>query len=102
MRRKFQRRATIDNLVSVTKFRSFFSLKICVVFLVLFLIGSQNTLHCSDDSFKISDESFRTLSLAESGNVTDIPYVSQQMNGLCHWATQAMALHCAGVSLDLA
>jgi hypothetical protein len=72
------------------------------VFLVLLLIGFQNTLHYSDNSFIISDESFRTLSLAGSGNVTNIPYVSQQVNGLCHWATQAMALRCAGVSLDLA
>jgi len=69
---------------------------------VLLLVGSQNTLHYSEGYLSNHDESFNTLSLADSGNVAGISYVSQQMNGLCHWATQAMALQSVGISLDLA
>ncbi len=92
----------IDSLVSATKLRSLFFLKLCALALVLLLVGSQIIIHNGDDSLPIRDESLNTLSLADSGNVTEIPYVSQQVNGLCHWATQSMALRSAGISLDLA
>jgi hypothetical protein len=48
------------------------------------------------------DQSYNTFYLADSGNLTNIPYVFQEVNGLCHWATQTMALNAAGFSLDLA
>jgi hypothetical protein len=39
---------------------------------------------------------------ADSGEVTGVPYVWQEMNGLCYWATLSMALQSIGVQLDLA
>ncbi len=39
---------------------------------------------------------------ANSGIVTDVPYVWQEINGFCHWATLSMALQSIGVHLDLA
>lgn len=54
------------------------------------------------ESFRDYDESYNTYHLADSSNVTDIPYVFQEVNGLCHWATQTMALNVADVSVDLA
>jgi hypothetical protein len=39
---------------------------------------------------------------AESGEVTDIPYVWQELNGFCLWATLSMALQTIGIQLDLA
>lgn len=92
----------IDSLVSATKLRSFFFLKMCVVLLLLSFVSVPNTLYYRHDSFVTLDDSYTSLSLDGVGNVTGIPYVSQQVNGLCHWATQSMALHSAGVSLDLA
>lgn len=39
---------------------------------------------------------------ADSGEVMGVPYVWQEINGLCHWATLSMALQSIGVQLDLA
>jgi hypothetical protein len=39
---------------------------------------------------------------ADSGQVTDVPYVWQELNGFCHWATLSMALQSIGIQLDLA
>ncbi|MFW9811069.1 MAG: hypothetical protein ACFFF9_01290 [Candidatus Thorarchaeota archaeon] len=39
---------------------------------------------------------------ADSGEVTDVPYVWQEINGFCQWATVSMALQKIGVNLDLA
>ncbi|TFG99212.1 MAG: hypothetical protein E4H14_20390 [Candidatus Thorarchaeota archaeon] len=38
----------IDNLVSITKFRSLFLLKICVVLLALSFVGVPKTLHFTE------------------------------------------------------
>jgi len=38
----------------------------------------------------------------DSGKVTGIPYVWQELNGFCHWATLSMALQSIGIQLDLA
>ena len=91
----------IDSLVSLTKLRFIFFLEICVILFVLSLAGTLNILGTTD-TIRTDNESYRSYYLADSRNVTDIPYFSQQMNGLCHWAAQAMALESAGVSLDLA
>ncbi|MFX1578437.1 MAG: C39 family peptidase [Promethearchaeota archaeon] len=39
---------------------------------------------------------------AEAGEVTGVPYVWQELNGFCYWATLSMALQSIGVQLDLA
>jgi hypothetical protein len=39
---------------------------------------------------------------ADSGEVAGVPYVWQEINGLCYWATLSMALQSIGVQLDLA
>ncbi len=39
---------------------------------------------------------------ADSGEVTGVPYVWQELNGFCHWATLSMALQKIGIQLDLA
>jgi hypothetical protein len=39
---------------------------------------------------------------ADAGEVMGVPYVWQEINGLCHWATLSMALQSIGVQLDLA
>jgi len=91
----------IDSLVSVTKLRFIFLLEIFVLLLVLSLAGTSNIVGNADAHGDV-DYSYNSYSLSNSGNVTDVPYVSQQMNGLCHWATQSMALYSADVSLDLA
>ena len=69
---------------------------------MLLLVGSQNNLHYDEGVLSNHDDSLNTQSLADSENVINISYVSQQMNGFCHWATQAMALQSVGISLDLA
>ena len=38
----------------------------------------------------------------DSGEVTGIPYVWQELNGFCYWATLSMALQSIGIQLDLA
>lgn len=39
---------------------------------------------------------------ADSGEVTGVPYVWQELNGFCHWATLSMALQSIGIQLNLA
>ncbi|MFW9925383.1 MAG: C39 family peptidase, partial [Candidatus Thorarchaeota archaeon] len=39
---------------------------------------------------------------ADAGEVTGVPYVWQELNGFCHWATLSMALHSIGIQFDLA
>ena len=48
--------------------------------------------------FVITDQSLS----ADSGEVTGVPYVWQELNGFCHWATLSMALQKIGFQLDLA
>ena len=38
---------------------------------------------------------------ADSGEVTGVPYVWQEINGFCMWAAVSMAIQHAGVPLDL-
>jgi hypothetical protein len=37
----------------------------------------------------------------DSAYIADIPYSWQEINGFCHWASITMAMHCAGVELNL-
>jgi hypothetical protein len=46
----------------------------------------------SDPKFQLGED---------SAYINDIPYVWQEINGFCHWASLTMALHCAGVELNL-
>jgi hypothetical protein len=39
---------------------------------------------------------------ADSGEVEGVPYVWQELNGFCHWATLSMALQSISIQLDLA
>lgn len=91
----------IDSLVSVTKLRFIFLLEICVLLLVLSLAGT-STILGSTDSFGITEESYDKYYLADSDYLTDIPYVWQQTNGFCYWATLSMSLSPIGIDLDLA
>jgi len=43
-----------------------------------------------------------TFSIAEDyGHIDDVPYVWQEINGYCYWASVTMALQYIGVNLDL-
>jgi hypothetical protein len=46
----------------------------------------------SDPKFQLGED---------SAYITDIPYVWQEINGFCHWASITMAMHCVGVELNL-
>ncbi|MGY5871455.1 MAG: C39 family peptidase [Candidatus Thorarchaeota archaeon] len=92
---------TIDSLVSVTKLRFIFLLEICVVLLILSLVGTQNILG-SANSLGAVDDSYDQHYPADAGYVTDIPFVWQETNGFCYWATLSMALSNIGIDLDLA
>jgi hypothetical protein len=46
----------------------------------------------SDPKFHLSED---------SAYIADIPYSWQEINGFCHWASITMAMHCAGVELNL-
>ncbi|MGY5858835.1 MAG: hypothetical protein RTU63_05660 [Candidatus Thorarchaeota archaeon] len=91
----------IDSLVSVTKLRFIFLLEIVVILLVLSLAGTSTVLGATD-SLGAIDDFYDRFYLADADSITDIPYVSQQVNGLCHWATQSMQLQTIGIPLDLA
>jgi hypothetical protein len=91
----------IDSLVSVTKLRFIFLLEICVILLVLSLVSSSNILGTTSLPGNV-DDSYNQHFPAESGYVTDVPFVWQQTNGFCYWATLSMALSNIGIDLDLA
>jgi hypothetical protein len=62
-------------------------------------------IKAAEPTSKSSHTNTRTEVIAADGdahNVSDISYVWQQVNGLCHWASLTMALQHVGVSLDLA
>jgi len=91
----------IDSLVSITKLRFIFLAEICVVLLVLSLANTSNILGHPDTLVGVEDY-YNTHYQADSGYVTDIPYIWQQTNGFCNWACLSMALSCIGIDLDLA
>jgi len=91
----------IDSLVSVTKLRFIFLLEICVVLLILSLAGTLSTLGNTEPLGSVDDFHDQNY-LADAGYVTDIPFVWQQTNGFCYWATLSIALSNIGIDLDLA
>jgi hypothetical protein len=48
-----------------------------------------------------SSDSSSFVPAATDGLVTDVPYVWQEINGLCAWAATSVAFQSAGVQLDL-
>ncbi len=96
-----QHSTKIDSLVSVTKLRFIFLAEICVVLLILSLTSTLTILD-HQESLTGVDDSYITNQLADSGYVTDIPYVWQQTNGFCSWASLSMALSTINIDLDLA
>ncbi|MHA1862735.1 MAG: C39 family peptidase [Candidatus Thorarchaeota archaeon] len=96
-----QHSTKINSLVSVTKLRFIFLLEICVVLLILSLAGTLSILGNTEPLGPV-DDSYTSSSLASSGNIAGVPYVWQQTNGFCYWATLSMALQSIGINHDLA
>jgi hypothetical protein len=71
------------------------------IIIILTIILSAATPRASvsnTSSFEKTDSGVST----DAGEVMGVPYVWQEINGLCHWATLSMALQSIGVQLDLA
>jgi hypothetical protein len=77
----------------------FASRKIALV-IMLVLVLNIGTLDVSapDTARHVSE---RASISSSSGNITDVPYVWQEINGFCHWAAYSMILQYAGAPLDL-
>jgi hypothetical protein len=71
------------------------------IIIILAIILSAGALRASDTSTaRVVTIDYGTH--ADSGEVTGVPYVWQEINGFCYWATLSMALQSIGVQLDLA
>ncbi|MBY8997126.1 MAG: hypothetical protein KGD60_05300 [Candidatus Thorarchaeota archaeon] len=71
------------------------------IIIILAIILSVGAPRASDTS-TTSIVKINTNTSALAGEVTGIPYVWQEINGFCYWATLSMALQSIGVQLDLA
>jgi len=71
------------------------------VLLVLSLAGTPSIPDNTNSPGSV-DDSYNQHNLADSGYVTGIPFVWQETNGFCYWATLSMALSNIGIDLDLA
>jgi len=71
------------------------------IIIILAIILSAGAPRASDTSSVSFKEINHSVS-ADAGEVTGVPYVWQEMNGFCYWATLSMALQSIGVPLDLA
>ena len=69
-----------------------------IILIIMLSVGVPRASDTSNSSFMKIDHSLS----AESGEVTGVPYVWQELNGLCYWATLSMALSSIGIDLDLA
>ncbi|KXH70526.1 MAG: hypothetical protein AM326_04300 [Candidatus Thorarchaeota archaeon SMTZ-45] len=70
-----------------------------ITILAIFIsIGVPRTTDLDTASFLKTNYDVST----DAGKVTEVPYVWQEINGFCHWATLSMALQSIGVQLDLA
>ncbi|MGY5864645.1 MAG: C39 family peptidase [Candidatus Thorarchaeota archaeon] len=69
-----------------------------ILLTIMLSLGIPRASDTSNSSFMKIDHSLS----AESGEVTGIPYVWQELNGFCYWATLSMALSSIGIDLDLA
>lgn len=68
---------------------------IALAIIAVFLLAPQLSVEAKLPS---TDEKFTPLS---EGLVQDVPYVWQEINGLCAWAATSAAVQAAGVDLDL-
>ena len=69
-----------------------------IILTILLSIGVPGASDTKTTSFVRSEYSTST----DFGEVTGIPFVWQELNGFCYWATLSMALQSIGVQLDLA
>ncbi|MGY5855247.1 MAG: C39 family peptidase [Candidatus Thorarchaeota archaeon] len=70
---------------------------IIIILAVILSTSAPRASETSSVSFMEIDHSVS----AEAGEVTGVPYVWQELNGFCHWATLSMALQSIGIQLDL-
>ena len=87
------------NLVK-TKFSLLFLVGGCVTLLLLSMVSIQTTHTVLESPMNLDTPNITRLS--DTGFVTDVPYVWQQINGLCYSATLSMALQSLGIDYDLA
>ncbi len=71
------------------------------IIIILVVILSAGALRTSDTNTARVVEIDYSLS-TDAGEVTGVPYVWQEINGFCYWATLSMALQSIGIHLDLA
>ncbi|MFW9963846.1 MAG: C39 family peptidase, partial [Candidatus Sifarchaeia archaeon] len=75
-----------------------YKIGIIIILTIILSVGVPRASTLDTTSFVRTDYSIS----ADSGEITDVPYVWQELNGFCHWATISMALQKIGVQLDLA
>ena len=100
MRTNFPLSLRKRNLVTITKFHPFFLPKAIPLMLIVLIAIIPTT--ASNGGTIIYSENIQAMQLASTGYVTDIPYVWQQINGFCGWATLSMGLSAIGIDLSLA
>jgi hypothetical protein len=71
---------------------------IIIILAVILSTGAPRASETSSVSFMEIDHNVS----AEAGEVIGVPYVWQELNGFCHWATLSMQLQSIGIQLDLA
>lgn len=71
---------------------------ICLILIIFLSVSVPGVLELDNASYVEVD----WKQSADSGEVMDISYVWQQINGFCYWATLSMALQSIGIQLDLA
>ncbi|MHA1926940.1 MAG: hypothetical protein ACW974_13570 [Candidatus Thorarchaeota archaeon] len=68
---------------------------ITLAIIAVIILAPQLSVEAKNPSI---DEKFMPLS---EGLIQDVPYVWQEINGLCAWAATSVAVQAAGVDLDL-
>ena len=69
--------------------------------IILLINGTATKLSIDTRSGSAHAGPDHTYSLADVGMVTDAPYVWQEINGFCHWASVSMVVQSQGIDLDL-
>lgn len=70
---------------------------IIIILTIILSVSAPRAIDTNSSSVVKIDYSLPT----EAGEVTGVPYVWQEINGFCNWASVTMALQHIGVSLDL-
>ena len=73
--------------------------RIGVIIALVFLIRTGIPTVSSSDSIGLISSNLSGSD--DATNITDVPYVWQEINGFCHWSAYSMILQSAGVPLDL-